>query len=104
MAWTRDVKNGWLRELAFSPDGRWLAVSGQDSPEDLKPREEISPLDLPQPRIFLFDVKAGSQPEEIVVPHGSVGRLAFSPDSKTLALSGIGCVWLFDVSQPVSRK
>jgi WD40 repeat protein len=104
LAWSQDVKNGWLRGLAFSPDGRWLAVMGQDSPEDLKPREEVSPFDLPQPRIFLFDMKAGGPPEEIVVPHGQIGRFAFSPDSKTIALGGTGCVWLFDVSRPVTHK
>lgn len=104
MAWTRDVKNDWLQAPKFSPDGRWLAVVGQDSPEDLKPREEISPFDLPQPRIFLFDLKAAGQAEEIVAPHGQIGQLAFSPDSKTIALSGTGCVWLFDVSRPAIRK
>jgi WD40 repeat protein len=106
LAWTQDVKNGWLRQLGFSPDGRWLAVAGQDSPEDLKPREEVSPFDLPQPRIFLFDMKAGGQSEEIVVPHGQIGLLApaFSPDGKTIALGGTGCVWLFDVSRPETRK
>jgi WD40 repeat protein len=104
LAWSQDVKNGWLRELEFSSDGRWLAVAGQDSPEDLQPREEVSPFDLPQPRIFLFDMQAGGRVEEIVAPHGLIGRLAFSPDSKTLALSGTGGVWLFDVSRSSTRK
>jgi hypothetical protein len=49
-------------------------------------------------------MKSGGQAEEIVAPHGLIGGLAFSPDSKTIALSGTGCVWLFDVSQPVTRK
>jgi WD40 repeat protein len=104
LAWSQDVKNGFLREAAFSPDGRWLAVAAQDSPEDLQPREEVSPFDLPQPRIFLFDLKAGGQFEEIVAPHGIVGRLAFGPDSKTIAMSGTGCVWIFDVSRPPHPK
>lgn len=104
LAWSQDVKNGYLRGVRFSPDGRWLAVVGQDTPEDLKPREEVSPFDLPQPRIFLFDMKTGGPPEEIVAPHGQILWFDFSPDSKTIALSGTGCVWLFDVSQPGTRK
>ncbi|MHB1421766.1 MAG: WD40 repeat domain-containing protein [Gemmataceae bacterium] len=104
LAWSQDVKNGYLRGATFSPDGRWLAVVGQDTPEDLKPREEVSPFDLPQPRIFLFDMKAGGQPEEIVAPHGQMVWFAFSPDGKTIAVSGTGCVWLFDVRRPITHK
>ena len=104
MAWSQDVKNGFLRMAKFSPDGRWLAAIGQDTPDDLKPREEVSPFDLPQPRIFLFDMKTGGPPEEIVAPHGQIVGFDFSPDSKTIALGGTGCVWLFDVSRPVTRK
>ena len=33
-----------------------------------------------------------------MAPHGLIGKLAFSPDSKTLALSATGYVGLFDVS------
>jgi WD40 repeat protein len=104
LAWSQDVKNGYLRGVRFSPDGRWLVAVGQDTPEDLKPQEEVSPFDLPQPRIFLFDMKRGGKPEEIVAPHGQMIWFDFSPDSKTIALSGTGCVWLFDVSRPVTRK
>jgi WD40 repeat protein len=104
LAWSQDVKNGYLRIPKFSPDGRWLAAIGQDTPEDLKPREEVSPFDLPQPRIFLFDMKTGGKPEEIVAPHGQIVWFDFSPDSKTIALTGTGCVWLFDVSRPMTRK
>jgi glucose/arabinose dehydrogenase len=103
------VKSGWLRQLAFSPDGRWLAVVGQDEPEDRKRREELSPFDVEQPRIFLFDLAAGGTPEVVVAPHGFIGHhftggFAFGPDGKTLALGGSGCVWLFDVSRPTARK
>jgi WD40 repeat protein len=104
LGWAKDVKNGFLREPKFSPDSRWLAVLGQEIPKDLKPREEVSPFDLPQPRIFLFDMKTGGQPEEIVAPHGQIVEFNFSPDSKTIALGGTGCVWLFDVTRPVTRK
>ncbi len=104
LAWSQDVKNGYLRGVRFSPDGRWLVALGQDTPEDLKATEEVSPFDLPQPRIFLFDMKKGGKPEEIVAPHGQIIWFDFSPDSKTIALSGTGCVWLFDVSRPATRK
>lgn len=104
LAWSQDVKNGYLRMAKFSPDGRWLAALGQDTPEDLKSREEVSPFDLPQPRIFLLDMKNGGPPEEIVAPHGQITLFDFSPDSKTIALGGTGCVWLFDVSRPGTRK
>jgi WD40 repeat protein len=104
LAWSQDVKNGYLRMAKFSPDGRWLAAIGQDTPEDFKVTEQVSPFDLPQPRIFLFDMKTGGKPEEIVAPHGRIVEFDFSPDSKTIALTGTGCVWLFDVSRPVTRK
>ena len=104
VAWSQNVKNGFLRMAKFSPDGRWLAVLGQDMPEDLSHREKVSPLDLPQPRIFLFDMRKGGKPEEIVAPHGRIVLFDFSPDGKTIALSGTGCVWLFDVSRPATRK
>jgi hypothetical protein len=80
----------------FSPDGRHLAVPGLEFPADLKDEREPNPLDLPQPRIFLFDLASGTAPEVLIVPHGYIGDLAFSPDSKTIALGGLGCVWLLE--------
>ena len=49
-------------------------------------------------------MKTSGQAEEIVAPHGQMVSFDFSPDSKTIALSGTGCVWLFDVTRPVTRK
>jgi WD40 repeat protein len=83
---------------AFSPDGRRLAVPGR-----LKPEGPISrtpdPLDLPQPRVYLFDLDKEGPAEEIVCPHGWSGGAAFSADGKMLAVGGAGAVHLFDVSR-----
>jgi WD40 repeat protein len=84
-------------QIAFSPDSKRLAV-----PVRVKTKEPISrdpdPLDLPQPRLFLFDLSREGTPEEIVCPHGWPGSVSFSADGKTLALGSRGAVHLFDVS------
>lgn len=92
-------KNTMLREPVFSADGKWLAVPGQPLPEGAKRILKENPLDLPQPRVFLFDLAANREPEVIVAPHGFVGRAAFSRNGRTLALGGYGCVWAFDMSK-----
>ena len=85
---------------AFSKDGRRLAVLVQDEIR-VSPGDKVGPLDRPQPRVYLFDLtKPKSPPEEIVCPHGNMGRLAFSADGKTLAFGSTGAVHLFDVSGP----
>jgi WD40 repeat protein len=83
--------------VAFSKDGRRLAVPVQEKTKDeVGPQD---PLDQPQPRIFLFDLsKRTAAPTEIVCPHGVMGQVAFSADGKTLAVGSWGAVHLFDVS------
>jgi WD40 repeat protein len=84
--------------LAFSPDGRRLAVPARVKTEGHDGRDP-DPQDLPQPRVYLFDLSREGPAEEIVCPHGWTGGVAFSADGKTLAVGGAGAVHLFDVSQ-----
>jgi hypothetical protein len=101
LSWVRDVgKKVMLRDPVFSPDGKWLAVPGQPLPKDVKNILQENPLELPQPRVFLFDLAAGGGPEVVMAPHGFVGRAAYSPDGRMLALGGYGCVWLFNLRKP----
>jgi hypothetical protein len=88
-----------LRDPVFGPDGKWLAVPGQPIPEGVRQILRENPLDLPQPRVYLFDLSADHPPEVVVAPHGFVGRAAFSRDGRTLGLGGYGCVWLFDLNR-----
>lgn len=99
-SWSLDPE-ARLFHTAFSPDGRWLAVHGQQIPPNTA--EEVDPLDLPQPKVYLFDTSSDRPPEVLVCPHGFNGGLAFSPDGKTLAVGGAGAVHLFDLSRPVAR-
>ena len=89
---------GW--SLAFSKDGRHLAVPVRVK-SDPNDTNDDDPRDLPQPRIYLFDLtKPKSAPEVIVCPHGRAGSVAFSADGKMLAFGSAGAVHLFDVSGP----
>ncbi len=85
-------------QVAFSPDSRRLAVEGLPKGESAEDRDP-DPSDLPQPRVFLFDLASPTtEPEVVVCPHGYTGGLAFAPDGKTLAVGGAGAVHLFDMT------
>jgi hypothetical protein len=86
--------------VAFSPDGKRLAVPVRVKTEDDGARDP-DPLDVPQPRVYMFDLTKDGPPEEIVCPHGWTGGVSFSADGKTLAVGGAGAVNLFDMTRPM---
>jgi WD40 repeat protein len=86
--------------VAFRKDGKQLAVLARVKTDNDRARDP-DPLDLPQPRVYLFDLMSDAAPEELICPHGWTGGIAYSPDGKTLAVGGAGAVYLFDVSRPI---
>ena len=74
----RDEALGYT--LAFSPDGRMLAVAGDD------------------PLVHLWDVRTGRLVRELEQDVGGVPGLEFSPDGRTLAISGEPDASLWDVA------
>jgi WD40 repeat protein len=86
-----------LSDLAFLPGGR-LAVFGQPK-WDRKEFSDPDALDLPQPRVYLFDLtNVSAAPEIVICPHGYLGGLAISPDGRTMAVGGAGATHLFDMT------
>ena len=74
----------YAQELAFSADGRLLAIAG--------PAEGARRFNMMGPKastIRLLDVAGGAEVRRIAVEGFGVGSLAFSPDGRTLA-AGVG--------------
>jgi WD40 repeat protein len=86
--------------IAISPEGQTLAVAWLPPLDpELERTLAPDPLDLPQPRVILVDLRAKSRPRVLIAPHGHVGSLAFSPDGNLLALGSAGAVHLFDLGK-----
>jgi Tol biopolymer transport system component len=91
-------KGEWLSmtEPAFSPDGKWLAIITQVSPDT---RADLDVHDIAQPRILLIDVATGEIRETLIAPQSFSGSPCFSPDGQTLATTGHGRVLLWDMTK-----
>jgi WD40 repeat protein len=72
---------GKVRNVAFSPDGRWIAISTCD-PVAHRLGGGVSTLRL-------WDGRTGKRVRSLVGHRSEINTLAFSPDSKLLA-SGSG--------------
>src|SRR5262249_10635183 len=88
-----------VSNMAFSPDGKWIAVPTQVMP-DVPRGTELTPDDFPQPRLHLVEAATGAVRETMTLPQGFTRSVCFSPDGKTLAAGGYGRVLLLDLAKP----
>lgn|GEM_PF-5070185 len=89
--------------LFLSPDHHYLAFGLTPKRDPAKLRAlrmgEGVPGELPPSALVLVDL-SGTQPaRKISIPPGPFRELAFSPDSKTLAMAMHGTVYLIDLPQ-----
>ena len=77
-----DLSNSHQRakRVAFSPDGRWMAVAGDM--REPGPGQDIEEDDF----VDLWNVKANSLARRITLQQSSTQSLAFSPDSRRIAV------------------
>lgn len=102
-AWRVASRAGWVIELVFSPNGRFLAAIA-DVPYlghyDGPPRE-------PRHALSLRDVQTGEELKTgLESGRGAVGvGVAFSPDGSLLALQcGVCDFWLWDLTRRTRRR
>jgi WD40 repeat protein len=85
VAVAKDVKPPRIHDVAFSPDGRLLAVVPSHQTEIIN-HLPITSDEL----VYLFELPSGREVGRLRGPDGSVERLAFSPDGRTIATAAAG--------------
>ncbi len=90
----------WLWDLAFSPDGKVLATASRDS--EIMDGNTLIGADKGSTR--LWDTATGRELRRFPVDRLDFGSLAFSPDSKLLAVTvSDGTVRFYDVTSRQER-
>jgi WD40 repeat protein len=89
---TFTAKNG-LTDIAFSPDGKFLAAA-----EYAKKRVDLEPLS----EVTIWNLKTKQVVKRIPNRCGTMSRLVFSPDSKTLAVAGYNAAQILQAAHRIA--
>ena len=73
-------ETGWVQNVAWSPDGRWIATAGGGEPYYENPGHKIEPG-----TVVLWDAATGRPVHTLRDYRHQVGQVAFTPDGRLVA-------------------